>query len=138
MFLTYEDIDANQTEDHPIVELLDNEYIVPRSLAITFEIISTENNRQFSWQSIINNHRVNCRTLVCDSEFNRKFIAERCNALRCPFDLLSRYIIFWNPDFTSDRIETETDLIEKISLQTFKIKKIMMVNTHIIPFFNLE
>jgi hypothetical protein len=138
MFLTFEDIDANQTEEYPITELIDNQYIIPRSLAITFEIISTENNRQFSWHSIINNHRVNCRTLVCDSEFNREFIAERCNSHRCPFDPLSRYIIFWNPDFTSDRIENEVDLLEKIRLQTFKIKRIMMANTNIISFYNFE
>ena len=138
MFLTFEDIDANQTEDYPITELIDNQYITPRSLETTFEIISTGNNRQFSWYSITNNNRVNCRTLVCDSEFNREFIAERCNRHRCQFDPLSRYIIFWNPDFTSDRIENEVDLLEKIRLQTFKIKKIMMINNTIVPFFNLE
>ena len=28
MFLTFEDIDANQTEDYPITELIDNQYIL--------------------------------------------------------------------------------------------------------------
>jgi hypothetical protein len=137
MFLTYNDIDANINTEYPITEILLDGTIKFHSIDDAFVIISTENNKLLSWRSTTNNNTVNCMTLICNNAENCEMIAERCNALRCPYDVNSRYIIFYNPELINHYVEAAENNFERMRRQTFKIKKIMMMNNIIIPFFNI-
>jgi hypothetical protein len=138
MFLTYNDIDANSNIDYPITEIFPNGTVIHRSIDEVFQIISIENNRLFTWISTVTNQRVNCMIFNCNNDINCEFIAERCNALRCNYDVNSKYIIFYNPDMMNHYVEASENNFEKMRRQTFKIKKIMMMNNLNIPFFNIS
>jgi len=137
MFLTYNDIDASQNIEFPITETLNNGRVNYYSIDEAFGIISSENNKMFSWHSINLNIVVNCMTFICNNPENCEMIAERCNALRCPYDVNSRYIIFYNPEMRNHYVDDADSSFERMRRQTFKIKKILMMNI-IVPFFNLE
>ena len=137
MFLTYNDIDANPNIEYPITEICNDGSVKYHSIDEAFGIISTENNKLFSWHSITNNITVNCMALACNSPENCEMIAERCNALRCSYDVNSRYIIFYGPEVTNHYIDAADSNFEKMRRQTFKVKKVLMMNI-IVPFFNIN
>jgi len=137
MFLTYNDIDADLNIEYPITELMEDGTVKYHSIDEAFGIISTENNKHFKWHSITYNSIVNCMTIFCNNAENCEVVAERCNALRCPYDVNSRYILFYNPELTNHYIDAADSNFERMRRQTFKIKKIMMMNL-IIPFFNIN
>ena len=122
MSLTIEDIDSDPTNNFLIEEIYENGYVELRTKEEVYEIITAPDtiDKYFRWHSITKNHDVYSIIFTCH-ELNYDFIFLLCQKYEIPFNPLSRYLIFTNPNI---EINSNDNYFEILKIQTINIKEI--------------